>query len=80
MKRTLTVTMPAYWASALINMDYSGLSTEERAELNNYLVNHDPCLSFVDCLGMGASYIGQFNGQVCEVADYIYLHCEGSSS
>jgi hypothetical protein len=67
-----TVTMPAHWASALINMDYSGLSADDRTELNNFLVSHEPCLSFVDCLDVGAEYIGRFAGKLCNVADYVY--------
>jgi hypothetical protein len=64
--------MPAHWASALINLDYSGLDQVDRAELNNFLVSHAPCLSFVDCLDVGAEYIGRFAGKLCNVADYVY--------
>lgn len=69
---TITVTMPAHWASALINLDYSGLNKADRAEMNNFLANHDPCLSLVDSLDAGDGYIGQFAGKLCNVADYIY--------
>lgn len=29
--------LPAYWACALINGDYTGLSDEEEKEINNFL-------------------------------------------
>lgn len=29
--------LPAYWACALINGDYTGLSDEEEMEINNFL-------------------------------------------
>lgn len=72
MRKTFTVTMPAYWASAIINHDYSGLEKSDRAELNNFLANYTPCLSFADCLDVGDEYIGKFDGKLCNVADYTY--------
>jgi len=68
--KTIILTMPAHWASALMNLDYSGLDKEERSKLNNFLSLND--LSFVDCRGISNPYIGKFNGLLCEVADYTY--------
>ena len=33
----MTITAPAYWASALINNDYSGMDMDETAALHTYL-------------------------------------------
>lgn len=68
--KTISYTMPAIWASAVINLDYSGLEAADKAEMNNYLANEG--LSFRDCLTCSDSYIGRFNGLLCEVADYTY--------
>jgi len=65
-----TYTAPALWASAIVNLDYSGLTDEDRAELNKWLVDNG--LSFVDCLDCSEEYIGRFNGLLCNVCDYTY--------
>jgi len=65
-----TFTAPAIWASAIINLDYSGLSAISRKELNNWLLNNK--LSFVDCLTCGDEYLGQFDGLLCQVCDYTF--------
>ena len=63
-------TMPAIWASAIINLDYSGLSETDRKELNNYLIDNG--LSFRDALDCSDQYTGRFNGLLTEVCDYTY--------
>lgn len=45
---TVTVTAPSHWASALINLDYSGLEKEEIGQINTFLAEQG--LSFSDCL------------------------------
>ena len=37
-----TVTAPAFWASALVNDDYSGLTEEEAAAVKAWLANIAP--------------------------------------
>jgi hypothetical protein len=37
---TGTVLLPAYWASALINDDYSGLSDEEEDAIERFLIEY----------------------------------------
>ena len=37
--KTDTYTLPAYWAPALINGDYSGLTDEEAAEIDQWLTD-----------------------------------------
>lgn len=39
---TVTVTAPAYWASALVNHDYSGLSDQEAAWCDAWASAHSP--------------------------------------
>lgn len=67
---TQQVTAPAAWASAIVNHDYSGLSKEETATLNNWLLDNG--LSFVDCLDCSEEYTGRFNGLLCTVTDYTF--------
>lgn len=44
----MEIIAPAFWASAIINLDYSGLSDKDKKELNLFLLEQD--LSFSDCL------------------------------
>lgn len=68
--KTKTVTGLAYWASAIINLDYSGMKQEDKTELNNWLASNS--LSFSDCLTCSDAYIGRFDGQVADVCDYTF--------
>jgi len=54
MSKTMTITAPAHWASAILNMDYSGLEKEEIGQVNNFLLDNG--FSFSDCLD--CEYIG----------------------
>lgn len=57
--KTLTITAPSHWASAIVNQDYSGLSAVEAGQLNTFLANQG--LSFSDCL-------------TCEDAGFMWHH------
>ena len=46
--QTETYTLPAHWAPYLINGDDSGLTDEEKAEIDNWL---DTCPHLGSCLG-----------------------------
>ena len=46
--RTIELSAPSRWASAIINLDYSGLSKEDVSALNNFLAREG--VSFSDCL------------------------------
>jgi len=46
--KTLSVFAPESWASAIVNLDYSGLSDDDRKNLNTFLTQQG--LSFSDCL------------------------------
>lgn len=48
MVKTLSITAPSHWTSAILNMDYSGLNEEDKKQLNTFLANNS--LSFTDCL------------------------------
>lgn len=52
--KTLTLTAPRHWASAIVNMDYSGLNDTDKSQLNTFLANNS--LSFSErmpgCSGM----------------------------
>lgn len=69
--KTETIIMPALWASAIINYDYSGLCEDDVKELNNYLLNNS--LSFKDCLMCSEdSYMVNFNGLATMCLEYTY--------
>jgi hypothetical protein len=57
--KTITLTAPSAWASAIMNMDYSGLSKEDIGQLNTFLALNN--LSFSDCL-------------TCEDAGFMWTH------
>lgn len=44
-------TLPAYWASALINDDWSGLTTAEQHTIERYLALNPQLQYCVDCDG-----------------------------
>lgn len=69
---TIEYTLPAYWASYLINGDFSGLEDGEKETIDNYIKREEnPC--FVDC---GEQYFSHTNdattlgGDVCEYTAY----------
>ena len=66
--RTTTLTLPAYWASAIINNDWSGLSAEDAAELQGFY-DDNPHLG--GALDVGEPYTAR-NVHLCEVADYVF--------
>jgi hypothetical protein len=70
MVQTQVIAMPSYWASAIVNHDYSGLTNADIKELNNYLLDNG--LSFKDCLSVGDTYTGKFNGLLCTVSEYTF--------
>jgi hypothetical protein len=46
--KTLELTAPSIWASAIVNLDYSHLSAEDVSALNTFLAREG--VSFSDCL------------------------------
>lgn len=45
---TVKLNAPSHWASAIVNMDYSGLTKPEIGQLNTFLAANS--VSFSDCL------------------------------
>jgi hypothetical protein len=64
--QVITYKLPAYWASALINNDWSGYDKEEREEIKNWLnINGNP-----NIVSVGESFVGRFGGLIYELAEY----------
>ena len=62
-----TYTLPAYWASALVNNDRTGLNHRERAALDQWIRDNDNP-NIVSC--SDESTYGQFEGFGCALLDY----------
>jgi hypothetical protein len=72
MLKVANYTLPAYWASYLINGDASGLVTSERAQADKFLVDNK-LPAPVSC---GESYLSDrnaANGLAGDVCDYAFL-------
>ncbi len=65
--------LPAWWASALINGDSSGLRREpdDLAEFQEWAGQNPHLLNPVSC--SGESFLGRWNGITCELLTYTYL-------
>lgn len=68
--QTETVTLPAYWASALINGDYSGCDKQESRDINAWLrenPHYGPCF---DC--SEETDFKVFDGLLTECAEFTF--------
>lgn len=66
-----TYKLPAYWASALINGDYSGLNDAEEKQINNWLDSHKKEGCRMWCLDCGEeSEFSTFKGMGCDLLEY----------
>ena len=65
----VSLSAPTYWASALINNDYSGLSEEEIREVNAWI--HNAKLGFP----VSEEYegLGYWNGKLTNLSIYTFL-------
>lgn len=63
-----TLTLPAYWASALINGDYSGCTDSEEKEINDFLAANPHLGSCLDC--SEETQLTRYNGMIAECLDY----------
>ena len=71
-QKVLTVTLPEHWASALINMDYSGLDAEEEREVKQWMKNNlAPGKDVVDC--SEHPFITVFHGRLNSCLEYHIL-------
>lgn len=65
-----TIDLPAYWASALINNDWTGIDdTDTGPELSAWL-KANPSLCVEGCSDV--SYIGRYRGGLCDMLTYSY--------
>ena len=65
-----TIDLPAYWASALINNDWSGIEdTDTAAELSAW-IKANPLVNVVSCDDV--PYIGRYRGVLCDMLTYSY--------
>ena len=68
--QVITYKLPAYWASALINNDWSGYDKAELEEIKNWLwSNKHP--NIVDVVG--EPFVGWFNDLIYGLAEYTAL-------
>lgn len=64
--------LPVYWAGALINDDYTGLSDEEVQEINNFLKQADGYPVSVDWETEGFYHYNDTNAIAGNCADFIF--------
>jgi hypothetical protein len=64
-----TIDLPAYWASALINNDYTGLDNDTLAECIAWQ-RDNPKVRILMC--NNESYIGRYDGVMCDILTYSY--------
>ena len=70
--KVLTVTLPEHWASALINMDYSGLDEDEEREVKQWMEdNLERGEDVVSC--SEHPFITSFNGLLTNCLEYHIL-------
>lgn len=64
--------LPTYWACALINGDYTGLSDEEKKEINNFLEQAEGGPVDVDWETEGFYRCNDANDTAGDCADFIF--------
>lgn len=70
MIETMKITLPAEWASALVNGNIEDLEFNEpeaAAKLKSFIEANDDIKRFIS---VGPAYSGTYNGKTTEVADY----------
>lgn len=70
-KNFITYILPAHWASAIINLDYSSLDLADIQELNQFMTDNELNIhNFVSCSDYET--LNTFNGKLCMTLDYDY--------
>lgn len=65
-----TVKLPAYWASALVNNDFSGLDDEEVKNVNEWIAAHP---EYGSCHSASDAVVTEkFNGLTCDVLEFSF--------
>ena len=68
-----TYTLPAYWASALINNDNSGLTEAEITQIAEFIINNKQDDYYFYCIECSdESYFGRYNGIGCDLLEYTF--------
>lgn len=69
--QTQTHVLPAYWASALINNDESGMNDQEIIDMNNWLELNKPgaCAEVSE-----EPFFGRFAGIGCDLLEYTFIN------
>ena len=73
--KTVEYTLPNYWASALINGDYSGDSDAETAVINEWLADHPhhSCIDVADDASFMSDHDASSYGVLaCNVATFTF--------
>lgn len=74
--KTETFILPAYWASALINGDYSGMEEQDINELTAFIESNKEDNSYFSCIDVSEeSYFSHRNDArtlACDVSEYTF--------
>lgn len=66
--------LPANWASALVNGDYSGLNNKDKEAVKNWLDETAKKYKSLSCVSASEeTYFGQFNNMGCELMQYAFI-------
>lgn len=68
--------LPSYWAGALINDDYTGLSFEEMLEIDDFLKHADGYPVSVEWETEGFYHYNDANGIAGSCVDFIFHKCD----
>ena len=67
--QTTKIVLPAYWASALINGEDTGLNDDDVEGLENWLEGNPDLGQPHD---VGKPYLGWYEGKITDVAEYTF--------
>lgn len=70
MKKTIEIDAPAYWASALINGDFSALDPEDADDVRQWLKTQG--LKSPVAVASGP-FTDRFNGLITEMMSYVFF-------
>jgi hypothetical protein len=73
--KTVTYILPAYWACALINNDYTGLEESEHNEIERFLFANKEDIG--TCIGVSEeqyfSHTNDAHTLACDVAEFTFI-------
>jgi hypothetical protein len=65
-----TIDLPAYWVSALVNGDYSGITDAFMVLAIHSWLDTNPLVNVISCNDV--PYIGRYRGVMCDMLTYSY--------